>query len=320
MAPHNPSLRLVNKPKIRTFALLFFRFDLLFMRRQNPQQIKPYRYALLSMTLLLYLLGLFATLSIYFGGVLRELKESLQFSIELRDDATEAEVFRFQKQLEGSDFVKKGSVRYISKEEAGEQLKKELGDDVFAFGVNPLFNTLRFQMRAEYLDKETGNNFEQIVADIREKGFVADVFYMEIVAENVAGNLQNLGWLLLLLALIFALVVFALLDNTIKLLLYSNRFIIKNMELVGATRAFIAKPYLQQGLRNGLISSGIAVLLLLLTIFFLQQQVAALAGLGHPFGFTLLFLAVLGLGIALSWWSTRRAVYKYLKLRLEELY
>lgn len=290
------------------------------MRRQNPQQLKPYRYALLSMVLLLYLLGLFATLSIYFGSVLRELKESLQFSIELRDDATEAEVFKFQKQLEGSNFVKQGSVRYISKEEAGERLKKEFGEDVFAFGTNPLFNTLRFQMRAEYLDKNKEENFEQIVADIQQKGFVADVFYMEVVAENVAGNLQNFGWVVFLLALIFGLVVLALLDNTIKLLLYSNRFIIKNMELVGATRAFIARPYLQQGLRNGLISSAIAIVLLLLTIFFLQQQIEALAGLGHPFGFTLLFLAVLGLGLGLSWWSTRRAVYKYLKLRLEELY
>lgn len=290
------------------------------MRRRNPQQVKPYRYALLSMVLLLYLLGLFATMSIYFGGVLRELKESLQFSIELRDDATEAEVFKFQKQLEGSDFVKQGSVRYISKEEAGERLKEEFGEDVFAFGTNPLFNTLRFQMRAAYLDQSEEDNFEKVVADIREKGFVADVFYMEIVAENVAGNLQNFGWILLVLALIFAFVVLALLDNTIKLLLYSNRFIIKNMELVGATRAFIARPYLQQGLRNGLISSGIALLLLVLTIFLLQQQIEALSGLGDPFGFTLLFLGVLLIGIFLSWWSTRRAVYKYLNLRLEELY
>lgn len=274
-----------------------------------------YIATIVSLIIMLYLLGVWGLLAIYTNQFLNYSKENIPFYIELKDNAGEAQVFAFQKELEASTFVKEKTVQYISKDEAldlfedDEMMTKE---DVLLFGENLLPNMIRFYLNdAHFLD------YEQIVKEIQSNPFVEHVFYTEAPAENLSGKVYRLEIILLVLMLFFIFVVVTLMKNTLKLTFLANKDLIQTMQMVGATFEKMAAPYIRQSLKNGLLSGIIAVAFLWLTRILLESGLGTFEQYDLDFWTTILSVVVILIGLFLSWICTRHSVQKYLKKPVE---
>lgn len=287
--------------------------------KQEGTKAKPnYLYSIISVALVLFLLGIFGLFMIHAQGVINHYKETVEIIVELKDDAAENEIFQFQKRLEGSSFTKLGSVKYVSKEDAAAIIREDFGEDEFMqFGLNPLYNTLNFNVNSAYMNPDS---LKVISENIKTEGFVSDVFYHKPLVESMSRNINRISIFVLILSGILILIAVSLIHNTIRLALYSNRFLIKNMQLVGASWGFISRPYIMTGIRNGLISGVIAMGGVALVNFFVQREIEHLNILNHLLSFSILAIFIIALGILMSGASTYFSVNKYLKMRLDDLY
>ncbi|MCP4442807.1 MAG: hypothetical protein GY810_28210 [Aureispira sp.] len=278
----------------------------------NPKTFFNYIYAIVSLTFMLYWLGILGSVLIYTSNLLTYFRENIPFYIELKDNAPEADVFKYQKKLEVSEFVKKGSVRYISKEEAVEELEGDdllSKDDLMLFGENLLPNMIAFHMRGDFV---TSN--EEIIAEIRTMGFVEDVFHMEGATRNISTNLYRVGLIVLVLVIFFIFVAITLIKNTLKLMILSNKQLIQTMQLVGSNWEYMSKPYLQQSIRNALFSSGIAIVAILITIWIAQSQIDGLSHFASASSFVGLSVVLIIVSMLVSWGSTRHSINKYMRV------
>ena len=205
----------------------------------------------------------------------------------------------------------------MDKEEAAATMRKEFGEELVLFGANPFFDAINFNVKAQFMHPDS---LLHISERIRQYDFVHNVFYQEALATDISVMVRNLAIFTFFLSLLFILIAVTLINSTVKLSLYANRFLIKNMQLVGASWDFIRKPYLMRSIKNGLLSSGIAIGILIVTTFLAHRTVPDLMELSNPAGFFFLFLLLLGLGVFISWASTYFRVHKYLKMRLDDLY
>lgn len=259
---------------------------------------------------MLYLLGIWGLLAIYTNQLIHYSKESLPFYIELKDDANEALVFAFQKKLEASDFVKEHTVTYIPKDKALEILEEDgqlTKEELLLFGENLLPNMLQFCLNDAHFA-----NYKTIVEEIKTNDFVEDIFYTEIPTQNLSTKVYRLEIILLVLMLFFIFVVVTLIKNTLKLILLANKAAIQTMQLVGATVEQMAQPYLQQSLKNGLLSALIAIAFLWLTRLLLESGLGILAQYDLDFWTAVLSVVILIIGVFCSWICTRHSVQKYL--------
>lgn len=290
----------------------------LFVAPQKTKRGKPnFLYAITSITLVLFLMGIFGLIVLHMQSIIDRAKENIPFSIELYDEATMPEIKALEVEISGSEYAKKSSVRYISKEEAAEILSKEFGEDINSSFGNPMYNSIEFNLRGKFLQKDTLQN---IIETIKEQKIVRDVFYQQIEVTGVASNLKRLSIFALVLSVFFIIIAITLINNTIRLAIYSNRFIIKNMQLVGASWDFISRPFVQRGIVNGFISGLIAVTGLMILLSYARKNIDGLSDLGSTGSFTILFLILIALGILISGLSTYLTVNKYLKMKIDELY
>lgn len=273
-----------------------------------------YTATIVSLTIMLYWLGVCGMVAIYAHQLFNYSKEQLAFYIELKDDANEAMVFAFQKKLEASSYTKPQTVTYISKEDGLEMMKDEEGltkEEVMLFGENLLPNIIQFSIKEEYF-----SDYEGIITDIKSNNFVSDVFYEKAPAKNLATKVYRLEIILFVLMIFFIFVVVTLIKNTLKLVLVANKQITKTMQLVGATWERLSKPYLRQSLKNGWWSALIAVVCLWLTRFLFESGWGQLDQI--DFWTTLLSVIILITGLLLSWICTRHSVRKYLTKPVDE--
>jgi cell division transport system permease protein len=287
-------------------------------KEQHPTTIRNYFYAMMALTVLLYLLGVLGVIVVSSNSAITYVRENIPFYVELQDSANDAEVFRFQKQLESSEFVKRGSVHYISEEEAMQELiaDEELQlseEDIMMFGENLLPNAITFNLKSEYLGK-----YDAFLKDIKSNEFVADVYHVEEIAKNSAISLERIGLVTILLVIFFIFVATTLIKNTLKLSILSNREYIRIMQISGATEDYLAQPYIKNSVRNALICGGIAILLLIFTILILQLQPNSDLSFGNWGSFSLVFLAVLAIGMLTFWLSTKHSIRKYITKGIEE--
>jgi len=185
---------------------------------------------------------------------------------------------------------------------------------------NPFYDIVNFNVEAGYMQNDS---LEMIRESIMDNDYVKDVFYQQLLVDQINSNMRKIGFVALLLGLFFVLIAVLLIHNTIRLAMYSNRFVIKNMQLVGAKWEFISKPYLDKGLINGLWSGGIAIVLLLIVMFFINYQFPDLKLDIWLEDFISLFFVMSGLiliGVLITYGSTYYVVNKYLKMRLDDLY
>ncbi|HLW49667.1 MAG TPA: permease-like cell division protein FtsX [Sphingobacteriaceae bacterium] len=275
-----------------------------------------YVSTVISIALVLLMTGLLGLILIHAKNLSQYVKENIVLNIIMNENVQESNVLAFQKRVDGDAAVLRSE--YISKDSAAAKLSEELGEDFVSFlGHNPLSASIDIYLHANYANTDSVAAFiGKITADRQ----VNEVVYQESLIELINQNIRIIGLVILAFALILLVIAIALINNTIRLAIYSQRFIIKSMQLVGATQGFIRKPFLNYGMLHGLVGAIIAIGLLVATLYLAQREIPELVYLKDWSEFSLVFLGVIVLGVLISLLSTYFAVSKYLKLRSNELY
>jgi cell division transport system permease protein len=226
------------------------------------------------------------------------------------------DVAKLQKTLDASAYVK--STEFITKEEAAARLQKDLGEDFIDFlGFNPLLSSINVHLKAEYANSDSLNWIEKDMLDTK---LVKEVIYQKSLVSMINENVQKIGLVILGFSTLLMIIALALINNTIRLSIYSKRFIIKTMQLVGATQGFIRRPFVLNGIKHGVYGAIIAILMLMAVLYFAQKQLPELAELQNQNMLATLFGIVILLGVVISGISTSMAVRKYLNLKSDELH
>ncbi len=284
-----------------------------------PKRSRPnYTYATIGVALVLFLIGVFGLILLNGQSLINSYKEKMNVMVELKSDLPNHEYLRIRQTIEHAKYTKKGSVVFVSKDEAAKQLAKDLGEEFSSLGFsNPLYDVINFSTIAEYAHPDS---LSALSGALKQSPIVVDVYYQAVLADNIEKNVRSIGWIALIIGALFILIAITLIHNTIKLALYSNRFLIKNMELAGASWGFISRPYLWKSLKNGLLSALIAISLLILVIVFIRNNMVEIESLIDPFILGILFGSMTLLGILITGLSTYYIVNKYLRMRLDDLY
>lgn len=283
-----------------------------------PRQRPNYLYTIISVAAVLFLLGFFGLILLQSQRLTTVLKEQIDIIVELNTGSEEADRLALERKLKNSSFILPNSVEYTPKEEALELMSDELGEDILALDLpNPLYDVFTFNVKSTYIAPDSLAQIRQLLSS---EEIVSDVYYQESLVDQLARNVKRIGWILLGVALLFVVLALTVIHNTIRLALYSNRFLIKTQELVGATWEFISRPYLRKALWHGFLSAILAIGLLVLLQFWFQQQLPEIKKLQHPLAFVALFVGLLILGMFVNWLSTYVVVRKYLRLREDDLY
>ena len=270
----------------------------------------------ISITLVLLMLGLLGLLLLHTKKLSDYAKENIGFSIMIKEGIKEAEIMALLKKLDTEEFVK--STEYIPKEEAAIQLKKELGEDFIGFlGYNPLLPTIDLRLKADYASLVSVSKIEKKLLANPE---VKEVFYQKSLLEMVNQNIERISLIILGFSAVLMIIAIALINNTIRLSVYSRRFVIRTMQLVGATRSFIRRPFTRNGIIDGFISAIVAIGLLMVVMYFLFQEIPELIQMVDLRMYVALIIAVLLLGILISLFCTWLSVRKYLRMKTDELY
>ena len=270
----------------------------------------------ISITLVLFLIGLLGLIMLHASKLSDYVKENIGFSIMIREGIKESEILELKKQLDRQYFVK--SSEYVPRERAAEKLQDELGEDFIGFlGYNPLLPGIDLRIKAPYANVDTLNRIERRLLAIPE---VKEVYYQKSLVDAINYNVDKIGLFLLAFSMMMLFIAIVLINNTIRLSIYSKRFIIRSMQLVGATEGFIIKPFLVRSIIQGCISSLVAQLILMILVLFAVDQLPELIELQDPLILGGLILFLFLLGAFLSWISTWFAVRKYLRIRTDLLY
>ncbi|KEQ31615.1 cell division protein FtsX [Pedobacter antarcticus] len=275
-----------------------------------------YISTIFSITLVLLMLGVLGLILVHAKNLSNYVKENIVLNIIVDEGAKEADVLQFQKELNANPAVKQ--TQYVNKELAARNLTQDLGEDFVNFlGYNPLLSTVDVYLKAEYANIQ---GIDTLKAQIGKNPVVKEVIYQSSLIEMVNKNINTIGLIILAFAAILLVISIALINNTIRLAIYSQRFLIKSMQLVGATKNFIRKPFILLAMLHGLIASIIAVTLLMGLLFYAQREIPEIVILRNytEFGIVLLFLV--GIGIFITAFSTSFAVSRYLRLKTYDLY
>jgi cell division transport system permease protein len=272
--------------------------------------------AVVSISLVLFLIGILGLIMLYAQTLSIYVKENIGFSIIMKDNTKEVDILQMQKFMDASPNVK--STEFISKDEAAKRLKEDLGEDFVEFlGYNPLLPSIDVRLKAAYA---TPDSLAKMEAELIQDPKVHEVYYQKSLVEVINRNVRKMGFVILIFCGLLSIVAVALINNTIRLSVYSKRFIIKSMQLVGATQEFIRKPFVVTGIIRGLIGAGIANIMLLFVILFVRSSAPELFALQEFVITAILFTGVVAAGALISWLSTTFAVRKYLKLKGDDLY
>src|ERR1700744_1402392 len=269
-----------------------------------------------GIAMVLLMIGLLGLILVDANNLSRYVKENIVLNIFVDDAANETDVLQLQKQLETNPMVKQAI--YVSKEIAARNLQKDLGEDFVRFlGYNPLSQSLDVYLNADYANNADITKFK---AELLKNPLVKEVKYQQSLVDQMNQNLTSISLVILAFTGIFVVVSVALINNTIRLAIYSQRFLIKSMQLVGATKAFIRKPFLLYGIWHGILGGVIAILILVGTLSLAYKEIPDLVILRNYTEFGLIFVVIIGLGIFISGFSTFLAVNKFLRLKIYNLY
>lgn len=271
---------------------------------------------IISISLVLFMLGLLGLIVLHAQKLSDYVKENIGFSVIIKEEVKEPGIIEFQKKLDIEPFVK--STEYITRERAAKELTEELGEDFVGFlGYNPLLASIDIRLKADYANNDSLAMLEK---KLLAKPVVKEVFYHKSLVELVNQNIRRISLVILAFTAVLLLISIALINNTIRLSVYSKRFIIRSMQLVGATQAFIRKPFLLKSLLHGLISAVIAILLLGVVLYFSRQALPELVDLQDIDMILSLFGIVTALGLIITGLSTLFAVRKFLRISQDRLY
>jgi len=270
----------------------------------------------ISMSLVLFLIGLVSLLLFMARDLSTEIKENISLSVVLNEHVSDAHTTRIQQYLERSKFVR--SVDFISKEEALKEHIQTMGDDPEKYlGYNPLMASFEIKLKADYANTDSVEVFES-----RLKIFegINRVAYQKDIVDLVNDNIARISFLLLAVATILMLISFTLMNNTIRVSIYSNRFLINTMKLVGATPWFIRKPYIIRGMTNGLLASLISLGMLAIMLLYIRNNIGMNLFTLHSRTLIEVSGIVIMLGVSLTAMSSYAAVGRYLRMQTNDMY
>ncbi|MEN5232078.1 cell division protein FtsX [Sphingobacterium faecium] len=283
---------------------------------QKRKTKSVYVSTVISIALVLLVTGLLGLLLVHAKNLSKYVKENIVLNVIVNDGTNEGDVLSLQKDLEKDNYVLRSE--YISKELAAKSLKEDLGEDFVQYlGHNPLLPSIDVYMKEDYANSDSIKTF---IEKISRNSRIKEVVYQESLIDMVNKNVRIISIVVLAFAAILLVIAVALINNTIRLAIYSQRFLIKSMQLIGATKNFIRKPFITYGIIHGLLGSLIAILLLIFTLKFAQQQIPELVFLRNWYEFAAIFIVVIAIGILISGLSTYFAVTKYLKAKSNDLY
>ena len=287
-----------------------------FENHQKRRLISSYFSVVLSIALVLFLLGLLGLLILNAKKVSDHFKEQVVVTIYLKDTAKDVETKQLEKSLALADYVK--STEYVSKEQAAEFMKADNGEDFMDFvGYNPLQNSIDVYLKADFV---TSEHLEKISAEALSKNFVEEVTYDNDLVNLMNDNVKKISFWVLIISGIFALIAVLLINSSIRLAVYSKRFTIKTMQMVGATKRFIRRPFIWKSIKLGIIGAVLALIGMGVVLYYLNKTFAELNLLGQPVLVALLFVLIFSLGIVITWISTHFATQRFLNLKTDQLY
>jgi len=275
-----------------------------------------YLSTVIGISLVLFMLGSMILLLLNAQKLSNYVKENISVQLFLKDDIAEADIQKFSKSLEAEKFVK--SVTFLSKEQAATELTTELGEDFVSFlGFNPLSASLDINLTANYAQPDS---LKWIVDKLNKNPRVSELHYNPNLIEQVNTNISKISLVLLGFTALLLIIATALINNTIRLSIFSKRFLIRTMQLVGASGWFIRKPFIISGIYQGILAGLLAMLMLMGLIFYIQKGIPELVDLQDIELFIKLFGLVILLGVLISIVSIFFAVNKYLKMKPDNLY
>ena len=288
-------------------------------RNANRRRIAgSYAVSLVSIMLVLFLLGAFAIFMMHARKLSNHVKENIGFEIVMNSDVKEANILRLQKELDAMPAVK--STEYITKDEAISRLSEDLGEDFLEWlgpEENPLLPSIDVRFHANYANTDSIAKVETLILDNPD---VKEVYYQKSLVDLINKNLRKIAVLLMIVSLALLLIAIALIRNTIRLSIYSKRFLVRSMQLVGATESFIRRPFLKQGVSQGFFGGLLADLLLIGILYWVSKRVPDLTLVQDTTVIACILVGIVILGVLLAWFSTRAALDKFLKADLDKLY
>ena len=287
-----------------------------FEKHQKRRLISSYFSVVISIALVLFLLGLLGMLVLNAKTISNNFKERVVMTIYLNDTAKEVEINQLEKSLTLASYIKE--TKYISKEDAADFMKGEYGEDFLDdIGHNPLQNSIEVNLKADFVTEQRLDSISQATLT---KQFVDDVRYDKDLVSIMNSNVKRISLWVLIISALFTLIAVLLINSSIRLSVYSKRFTIKTMQMVGATKQFIRRPFIWKSIKLGVIGAVIALIGMAIVLYYVDKTFADLQLLSNPILITALFLGVFVLGIVITWISTYIATQRFLNLKTDQLY
>ena len=274
--------------------------------------------SMMSIALVLFLLGVFALLMMHAQKHSKHLKENIGFEVVMNSNVKEANILKLQKELEAMPAVK--STEYITKEEAIRRLSEDLGEDFLQWlgnEENPLLPSIVVSFNAAWANSDS---LGVIQAQLLKNTDIKEIYYQESLVDLINQNVKRIGLMLMVVSFVLLIIAITLIRNTIRILIYSKRFLVRSMQLVGATPAFIRKPFVRKGRWQGFFGALLADTLLFATLYGLTHRFPELAFVQDHRIIVGIFVCIIILGILLGGLSTRSAMRKYLNADVDRLY
>jgi len=285
-------------------------------KNKNRRLLSSYFFVTISISLVLYIMGAFFLLAFNAKKISNDFKEKIPVTIYLKDIAKQIEIVQLQKKINLKDYTK--SINYISKDKGAEILIEEIEENFLEFlGTNPILNSIDIYLKSDFVKSDV---LDKISKEFSEINYVDEVRYDAPLVSLINENLKKIKFWVLVFASFFLLISILIINSSIRLSIYSNRMIIKTMQLVGATRRFIRKPFINTHIKLGIVSSIIAISLLSISIYYLESSIVGLNLMADIKLIFTLFSCISGFSIIITSICTYFATQRFLKLKIEQLY
>lgn len=283
---------------------------------QKRRLISSYFSVVLSVFLVLFLLGMLGLFIINSKKLADDFRENIAMTVFFKNEANDTIIKSFDAELKKAPFAK--TFEYVSKDAAAKQHTDIIGEDFVTFlGENPLQNSFDIHLKADYVYRDS---IAKVESQLRRNPMVSDIVYDKQLVNLVNDNIKKVSMWILIISGFFTIIAVLLINSSLRLSIHSNRFIIKTMQMVGATKAFIRKPFVLRSVRLGMIGAGLAILALIGVLIYLESNFPELGLLDDQLLIALVLISVFGIGVLITWLSTYFATQRFLNLRTDDLY
>ena len=281
---------------------------------KNRRLFTSYVSITVIMTIVLFLFGFFGIFFISSNSIANSFKEDFSVSIFFKENAKKIEIIQLQNELLMSSYIQK--LKYISKDDALLIMKEEYGQDfIQELGFNPLVNSIDINLKSEFVE---ASSLDSISAIISKKKYVDEITYDKNLINSINNNIRRVSLWLMPSIMILSIITFLVINSSIRLSIYSNRQLIKTMQLVGATKSFIRRPFIRTNILLSIISSLISISILILLIYYIDSNISFVENIKLQ-SLIMLFIIIISLGLIISYISTFLATQNILKIKADNL-